>query len=58
MISPETSILNSIISRMNRRGRSVAIIVDRPAGVPRPDDVVGVIAAPEIAGAVIANHYA
>lgn len=58
MISPETSILNTIISRMNRRGRSIAIIVDRPSGVPRPGDVVGVIAAPEIAGAVIANHYA
>ena len=27
-------------------------------GIPRPEDVVGVIAAPEIAAAVIANHYA
>ena len=58
VVSPQSAILNAIITRMNRRGRSIAIIVERPAGVPRPDDVVGVIAAPEIAGAVIANHYA
>jgi chloride channel protein, CIC family len=58
VISPDTSILNSIITRMNRRGRSIAVVVDRPAGIPRPEDVVGVIAAPEIAGSVIANHYA
>jgi CIC family chloride channel protein len=58
VIAPETSILNTIITRMNRRRRSLAIIVDRKAGVPRPEDVVGVIAAAEISNAVIANHYA
>ena len=57
VIAPDTNILNSIISRMNRRGRKLAIVVNRPSGVPRPEDVVGVIAAPEIAGSVIANHY-
>jgi chloride channel protein, CIC family len=57
VIAPETHILNSIITRMNRRGRTLAIVVNRPAGVPRPEDVVGVIDATEIANAVIANHY-
>jgi CIC family chloride channel protein len=58
VIAPDTSILNTIITRMNRRGRSLAIVVDRKARVPRPEDVLGVIAAAEISGAVIANHYA
>jgi CIC family chloride channel protein len=58
VIAPESSILNAIITRMNRRRRTLAIVVNRPAGVPRPQDVVGVIDSPEIADAVIANHYA
>ncbi len=58
VISPDTSILNTIISRMNRRGRGRAIIVNNQVRIPRPEDVVGVIAASEIAAAVIANHYA
>jgi CIC family chloride channel protein len=58
VIAPETNILNAIITRMNKRNRATAIIVNRPAGIPRPDDIVGVIDAEEIAGAVIANHYA
>ncbi len=58
VIAPDTSILNTIITRMNRRSRRLAIVVDTKARVPRPEDVVGVIAAAEISGAVIANHYA
>ncbi len=58
VIAPDTAILNAIITRMNRRGRSLAIVVNRPSGIPRPEDVVGVIASQEIASAVIANHYA
>ena len=58
VIAPDTAILNSIITRMNRRDRGLAIVVNRPAGIPRPEDVVGVIAAQEIASSVIANHYA
>jgi len=58
VISPDTAILNTIISRMNRRGRGRAIIVNNRVRIPRPEDVVGVIAASEIASAVIANHYA
>ena len=59
VIAPETSILNAIIARMNQRQRSLAIVIKDDAGnVPRTDDVVGVIDAPEIANAVIANHYA
>lgn len=59
VIAPETSILNTIITRMNQRARSMAIVVSRDANrVPRPDDVIGVIDSPEIASEVIANHYA
>jgi CIC family chloride channel protein len=58
VIAPETSIFNTIITRMNRRDRSLAIVVNGKARVPRPEDVVGVIAAQEISAAVIANHYA
>jgi CIC family chloride channel protein len=58
VVAPETSILNTIITRMNRRGRSLAIVVNDRARIPRPEDVVGVIAAAEIANSVIANHYA
>jgi CIC family chloride channel protein len=58
VIAPETSILNTIITRMSRRKRSLAIIVNGKTRVPRPEDVVGVIASPEIADSVIANHYA
>jgi CIC family chloride channel protein len=57
VIAPQTNILNSIISRMNQRNRSYAIIVGGEAVVPRPDDVVGVIDSTEIADAVVANHY-
>jgi CIC family chloride channel protein len=58
VIALDTNILNTIITRMNRRRRSLAIIVDGKARVPRPEDVLGVIAAAEISSAVIANHYA
>ncbi len=58
VIAPETSILNTIVTRMNRRERSFAIVVKPAGAVPRPDDVVGVIDSPEIAAAVIRNHYA
>ena len=44
---------------MNTRRRSFAIILKAgEAGVPRAEDVVGVIDAPEIVGAVVRNHYA
>ena len=58
VVAPETNILNSIITRMNTRNRSYAIIVAGNSLVPRADDVVGVIDTTEIAAAVIANHYA
>lgn len=57
VIAPQTNILNSIISRMNQRNRTYAIIVGGDGVVPRPDDVVGVIDSTEIANAVVANHY-
>ncbi len=58
VISPETAILNTVISRMNRRNRNLCIVVNDRARIPRPEDVIGVIAANEISNAVIANHYA
>ena len=58
VIAAKTHILNSVITRMNQRNRSYAIVVDGPGMVPRPDNIVGVIDANEIADAVIANHYA
>lgn len=57
VIATESNILNSIISRMNQRSRSLAIVVCRSQGVPRPQDVTGVIDSREIARAVITNHY-
>ena len=57
VVAPETNILNSIITRMNNRNRSYAIIVSGNSLVPRADHVVGVIDTTEIAAAVIANHY-
>jgi len=58
VIAPDTSILNTIVTRMNRRERTFAIVVKPGGAVPRPGDVVGVIDSVEIAGAVIRNHYA
>ncbi len=57
VITPEESILNTVISRMSRRARSFAIVLRAAGAVPRPDDVVGVIDSPEIAASVIRNHY-
>lgn len=57
VIAPATNILNSVISRMNNRNRSYAIIVAGDGMIPRPDDVVGVVDSSEIAEVVIANHY-
>ncbi len=42
---------------MSKRQRSLAIVVKERGGTPRIADVVGVIDATEIAGAVIRNHY-
>ena len=49
--------LNSVVTRMSRRERSYAIVVDTPSGVPRAEDVVGVIDREELAQAVVRNHY-
>jgi CIC family chloride channel protein len=58
IIASERSNLNDVITRMSRRGRSYAIVVRGTRGVPRPDDVLGIIDREEIAQAVIKNHYA
>ena len=58
VVSQDTAILNTVISRMNRRNRNFCIVVSDRVRIPRAEDVVGVIAASEIANAVISNHYA
>ncbi|MBD1547426.1 chloride channel protein [Roseibium aggregatum] len=57
VIAPASNILNSVISRMNNRSRTYAIIVAGDGRIPRPDDVVGVVDSKEIAEVVVANHY-
>ena len=59
VIAPQTTILNTD-HQPHEPARAALRHRRQPAvrGIPRPEDVVGVIAAPEIAGAVIANHYA
>lgn len=49
--------LNTVITRMNRRGRSTAIVVGPARGIPRADDIQGIVAREEIANAVVRNHY-
>ena len=49
--------LNTVITRMNRRNRSYAIVVSETRGVPRPEDIAGVISREELANAVVRNHY-
>ena len=34
VVAPDTAILNAIITRMNRRDRGLAIVVNRPSGIP------------------------
>ncbi len=58
IIATERSNLNDVITRMSRRGRSYAMVIEgNRGGVPRPDDVVGIIDREEVAQAVIQNHY-
>jgi len=57
VIAPATNIMNSVITRMNQRNRSYAIIVAGDGRIPRPDDVVGVVDSTEIAKVVVVNHY-
>ncbi|WP_346894323.1 chloride channel protein [uncultured Roseibium sp.] len=57
VIAPAPNILNAVITRMNNRSRSYAIIVGGDGRIPRPDDVVGVVDSKEIAEVVVANHY-
>ncbi|MEX6506568.1 chloride channel protein [Jiella sp. M17.18] len=49
--------LNTVVTRMSRRGRHYAIVVNNPRGIPRPEDIVGIIGREEIANAVVQNHY-
>ncbi|MEF2073708.1 chloride channel protein [Consotaella aegiceratis] len=57
IIAGANSILNTVMTRMSRRNRSYAIVVRDQRGVPRPEDIVGVIGREEIARAAVRNHY-
>ena len=49
--------MNDVITRMNRHRVNTALVVRKKPGVPRIDDVIGVIGDHELAEAVIENHY-
>ncbi|MCQ0989757.1 chloride channel protein [Jiella marina] len=57
IIASAAHTLNTVVTRMNRRNRSYAIVVRELRGLPRPEDIVGVIGREEIANAVVRNHY-
>ncbi|MCR4267117.1 chloride channel protein [Nitratireductor sp. ZSWI3] len=57
IIAAERSNLNDVITRMSRRQRSYAIVIKANRGVPRPDEIVGIIDREEVAQSVIRNHY-
>ena len=58
IVVAENNTLNTVITRMSRRNRSYAIVIKGGRGVPRPEDIVGVIDREEVAQAVVRNHYA
>ncbi len=49
--------MNDVITRMNRHRVNTALVVRNKPGVPRIDDVIGIISDHELATAVIENHY-
>lgn len=57
VIAREKDTMNDVISRMNRRNVKLALVVNNDNGIPRIDDVSGVIDVREIASAVVENHY-
>ncbi len=58
VIATEDNSLNAVLTRLSRRNRTYAIVIgNREAGVPRPEDVAGVIDRPELAQAMMKNHY-
>ncbi|MCB1383797.1 MAG: chloride channel protein [Notoacmeibacter sp.] len=58
IIATNLNTINDVITRMSRRERTCAIVIDaRNAGVPRPEHVLGVIDRDELATALIRNHY-
>ncbi|MEZ5870623.1 MAG: chloride channel protein [Nitratireductor sp.] len=57
VIATPSNNLNAVVTRMSRRDRSFAIIVNTESGVPRSDDVEGIIDREELAQALIGNHY-
>ncbi|SON56952.1 H(+)/Cl(-) exchange transporter ClcA [Hartmannibacter diazotrophicus] len=57
VLAADSSTLNTVMTRMSKRQRTFAVIIKEGPGVPRPEDIVGVIDEPEIAGALVRNHY-
>ncbi len=58
VLASEKNNLNDLVTRMNRRKRYYGIVIKENRGVPRGEDVLGVIARAELANAVVINHYA
>ena len=58
VIARETDTMNDVITRMNRHNVKIALVVSNKTGVPRIDDVSGIIDVRELASAVVENHYA
>jgi chloride channel protein, CIC family len=57
VLASEKSNLNELVTRMSRRKRFYGIVIKENRGVPRGEDVIGVIARAELANAVVVNHY-
>ncbi|MBO0662341.1 chloride channel protein [Jiella sp. MQZ9-1] len=57
IIATNANNLNTVVTRMNRRNRTYAIVVREARGLPRPEDIVGIIGREEIANALVRNHY-
>ena len=49
--------LNTVVTRMNRRNRTYAIVVRDTRGLPRPEDIAGIVGREELANALVRNHY-
>ena len=58
VIARETDNMNDVITRMHRHNVKIALVVNNRTGVPRIDDVSGIIDVRELASAVVENHYA
>jgi CIC family chloride channel protein len=52
----ENSTLEEVIRRLNKRKTRIALVIPDQPGVPRPEDIKGVIGMPQLADAVLASQ--